>query len=214
MNRNQNLKHSNLWNMFWHNYDKLAIAARNGTPEDCEKLLKEGWKLDAKDERGRTPLMISTQNPNIDVFRFLLKSGADINVVDDNGQGVLEHVLANSKLELVKEIVEKIKVQFNNCNEKEYKEYVKSYNIRNNIAKNNNKFLASHLGIDLDNPFTPNESVNIPYVFLAAWNPDLRVLDYLEENGCDLSIGMKDDNNVFTQALESNPNPRNNRLFN
>ena len=207
MDRNQNVKHSLLWNMFWRNYDKLAIAARNGTPEDCEKLLKEGWKLDAKDKLGRTPLMIATKNPNIDVFRVLLKAGADINVVDDNGQGILEHALSNSKLEVVKEIVEKIKVQFNNFNEKEYQKYVKSYNIRNTSANNNNKFLASLIGSDLDNSFTPNEPIKIPYVFLAALNPDISVLDYLEENGCDLSIGMKDDINIFTQALKSNPNP-------
>lgn len=206
MNQNQNL-HSTLWHLFWNNYDKLAIAAKEGTPEDCEKLLKEGWKLEARNEFGLTPLMISTKNPNIEVFRFLLNAGANINVVDDNGQGLLAHAVANAKLEIVKEIAEKTNAKLNDFNYRDYKKYVERYNLMNNLAKGNNKFLASLLGYDLENQKNRYEAVNVPYVFLAACNPDLRVLDYLEENGCDLSIGMKDDINVFTGALESNPNP-------
>ena len=206
MNQNQNL-HSTLWHLFWNNYDKLAIAAREGTPEDCEKLLKEGWQLEARNELGLTPLMISTKNPNIEVFRFLLKTGANINVVDDNGQGLLAHAVANAKLEIVKEIADLTKARFNDFNYRGYKKYVERYNLINNLAKGDDKFLASLLGYDLENQKNRYEAVNVPYVFLAAMNPDLRVWDYLEEKGCDLSIGIKDDINLFTLALEDNPNP-------
>ena len=206
MNQNKNT-HSTLWHLFWNNYDKLAIAAREGSPEDCEKLLKDGWKLEARNELGLTPLMISTNNPNIEVFRFLLNAGADINIVDDNGQGLLAHAVANAKLEIVKEIADLTKARFNDFYYRGYKKYVERYNLINNLAKGDDKFLASLLGYDLENQKNRYEAVNVPYVFLAACNPDLRVLDYLEENGCDLSIGMKDDINVFTEALESNPNP-------
>ena len=202
---NQN-KHSTLWHLFWNNYDKLAIAAREGTPEDCEKLLKEGWKLESRNELGLTPLMISTKNPNIEVFRFLLKAGANINVADDKGQGILLHAISNSRLELVKEIADLIKARFNDFNYRTYKKYIEFYNIRKNLAEEN-KLLASIWGDDFENHPFPREKVTIPYVFLAATNPDLRVLDYLEENGCDLSLGIKDEINVFTQALENNPNP-------
>ena len=195
--------HSDLWKKFWLNADKLANAAREGTPEDCERLIKEGWNIESKNENGLTPLMISTKNPNPDVFRVLLKNGADLNALDDNRQGVLNHAIANSCLEIVKEVSRLTKANLKINNDEIFINNQREMLFKAMLAANEKKYGSmSDLGVN------PNElqEGRIPYIYLAAENKDLRVLDYLEENGCDLSRGYEEEN-VFTHAIECNSNP-------
>ncbi len=182
----------------------LALAAQNRTPEVCEILIKAGARLEARDKYGRTPLMMATENPNPDVFRLLLKYGADIKALDYMNQGVLNRALAYSCVELVNEIAEITNAQFTDYNYYSYiKRKAKAQALRMLVEEKPELLKEYHLlGID---PYLPKEN-KLPYIFLAARNPDLRVLDYLEKKGCDISLGTSEEN-VFTHAIAGNPNP-------
>ena len=46
------------------------------------KLLAEGARIDARDQRGRTALLAATQRNRVEVARFLIQAGADVNAKD------------------------------------------------------------------------------------------------------------------------------------
>ncbi len=183
----------------------LGIAALEGTPEICEILIKAGARLEARDKFGCTPLMLSTRNKNPDVFRLLLKYGANVNALDYMKQGVLNHALRFSSLEIVKQIAELTNANFHNYNYEIYIKNIEKMKTTRALAHKDDKFLKSLLEVGID-PELPKET-KLPYIFLAAENPDLRVLDFLEEKGCDLTLGTPEEN-IVIHALEHNPNPK------
>lgn len=182
----------------------LALAAFSESPEACEILIKAGAKLEAKDKLGCTPLMLATRNKNPDVFRLLLKYGANINALDYMKEGVLNHALRYSPLELVVEIAERTKAHFHDYNYKIYINNIEKMNKTRELARKDPDFLNMLLSVGID-PDLPKEK-KLPYIFLAAENPDLRVLDFLSEKGCDLSLGTYEEN-VASHVLENNSNP-------
>lgn len=60
----------------------LSLAAQNGYLESCKILLRNGAKVNKKDDFGRTALMDAN---NLKVIRFLLKNGAEIRLRDQYG---------------------------------------------------------------------------------------------------------------------------------
>ena len=188
-----------------NNLSPLALASIEGTPEICEILIKAGARLEAKDQKGQTPLMLSTRNKNPEVFRLLLKYGANINALDYMKQGVLNHALKNSPLEIVKEIAKLTNAHFHNYNYEIYIKNIEKMRATRYSAQNDPKFLETLLEAGID-PRLPKEK-KLPFIFLAAENPDLRVMDFLAENGCDLSLGTQEEN-VASHALENNSNPK------
>ena len=47
-----------------------------------KKLLAGGARIDARDQRGRTALLAATQRNRVEVARFLIQEGADVNAKD------------------------------------------------------------------------------------------------------------------------------------
>ena len=64
----------------------LGRAARYGRLEMIDALLAAGANVEAKDQRGRTPLMSAIQSRNPEVVRVLIAKGADVNA-RDNAEG-------------------------------------------------------------------------------------------------------------------------------
>lgn len=54
-------------------------AARWGRIEIVEQFLEEGVGVDATDEYGRTALMLASEGGQLEVMRFLIDQGADVN---------------------------------------------------------------------------------------------------------------------------------------
>lgn len=48
-------------------------------------LVEQGADVNAKDEYGRTPLYVASEEGHIDVVKYLLEHGADVKVKDKNG---------------------------------------------------------------------------------------------------------------------------------
>lgn len=87
----------------------LVLASRFGAPESqiVRLLLERGAKVDAKDRRGRTPLMRAAElgwGPSVGL---LLERRADVNARDANGAPVLTWAMGNRNLPVVATLVEK-----------------------------------------------------------------------------------------------------------
>lgn len=56
------------------------------TPQDVERAVKGGARVDARDKYGRTPLhLAASDNPNSKIIQALVRLGADINARDEDG---------------------------------------------------------------------------------------------------------------------------------
>ncbi|KIW34990.1 uncharacterized protein PV07_01717 [Cladophialophora immunda] len=67
----------------------LHLAAREGRTRILSILLRTGFRVDARDERGRTPLHHCATHGHTDAARVLLEAGASINAVDVDGISVI-----------------------------------------------------------------------------------------------------------------------------
>jgi hypothetical protein len=68
----------------------LGSAAASGDSSALERLLDQGATLDARDDLGRTPLMLATLNGQLDSVRLLLRRGANPNIADNEGSTPLQ----------------------------------------------------------------------------------------------------------------------------
>jgi hypothetical protein len=68
----------------------LRSAAASGDTAQTALLLDQGAVLDARDELGRTALMLAVIQNRPDVVRLLLDRGADPNVADNSGHSPLQ----------------------------------------------------------------------------------------------------------------------------
>ena len=60
----------------------LIAAAERGELVVVRRLLADGARIDARDQRGRTALLAATQRNRVEVARFLIQEGADVNAKD------------------------------------------------------------------------------------------------------------------------------------
>lgn len=73
----------------------LMHAAKNGLIKECEFLIHCGAKVDAKNPKGKTALMLAAhQHPN--VCQLLLKHGANVNETDADGNTALLHTYGSN----------------------------------------------------------------------------------------------------------------------
>lgn len=61
---------------------RLRDAAARGDAEAVRGALEDGADLEARDDQGRTPLLIATHGSNVDAARELIEAGADVNAKD------------------------------------------------------------------------------------------------------------------------------------
>ena len=78
----------------------LMIAVENGNKEDVIFLLSKGTKINGKDSKGKTVLMIAA-NGNKEMAELLLSKGADINIKDNEGKTALMIAAFYGRTEIV-----------------------------------------------------------------------------------------------------------------
>src|SRR5438270_6246420 len=61
---------------------EMIAAAERGELPVVRRLLADGARIDARDQRGRTALLAATHRNRVDVARFLIQEGADVNAKD------------------------------------------------------------------------------------------------------------------------------------
>jgi hypothetical protein len=69
---------------------ELQIAAESGNALLATKLLDRGASVNARDEDGRTPLMLAVAQGRLEIVRLLLQRGADPNAADYSGKTPLQ----------------------------------------------------------------------------------------------------------------------------
>lgn len=82
-------------------------SAEKGDHNAVLLFLSSGVDIDTRDERGWTPLMISTFNGKEEVALLLIRSGADVRAKDTAGYGPLHWAAFNGYSRVVKLLVEK-----------------------------------------------------------------------------------------------------------
>ena len=60
----------------------MIAAAERGELPVVRNLFRDGARIDARDQRGRTALLAATQRNRVEVARFLIQEGADVNAKD------------------------------------------------------------------------------------------------------------------------------------
>lgn len=68
----------------------LESAIAQGDVSQTASLLDQGAVIDARDQAGRTPLMLAVTQDKLEIVRLLLSRGADPNVADNTGQTPLQ----------------------------------------------------------------------------------------------------------------------------
>jgi hypothetical protein len=83
-------------------------SAEDGNRKIVGTFLSAGREIiDVRDERGWTPLMISSFNGNEEVARLLIDSGADIHIKDKSGYSPIHWSAFNGYTEIVKLLITK-----------------------------------------------------------------------------------------------------------
>jgi uncharacterized protein len=63
-------------------------------------LLNQGAAIDARDEAGRTPLMLAVTQGRLEIVRLLLARGADPNAADNAGRTPLQQARQQNSPEI------------------------------------------------------------------------------------------------------------------
>ncbi len=79
----------------------VYVAARNGTPADIQNAILIGGNLNSRLGYGTTPLMIAAFYGRTDNVAFLLKKGANPNVVCPRGETALKWAMQNKHSDVV-----------------------------------------------------------------------------------------------------------------
>lgn len=80
---------------------ELLDAAAKGDVVAIVRSLKSGVKIDARDEAGRTPLLIATHNNRVAAARALIEAGADVNAKDNIADTPYLYAGAEGRIEIL-----------------------------------------------------------------------------------------------------------------
>ena len=78
----------------------LQSAAARGDVAQATSLLNQGAAIDARDEAGRTPLMLAVTQGQLEIVRLLLARGADPNAADNAGHTPLQQARQQNSPEI------------------------------------------------------------------------------------------------------------------
>ena len=77
----------------------IHAAARQGKIEAVKQHLTDGVGVNAKAERGRTPLHFAAHVGHKEIVELLIANGADVNAKDDDGDTPLDWAIFNKQTE-------------------------------------------------------------------------------------------------------------------
>lgn len=75
----------------------------DGYPGESINLLVNGEPLSAKFKK-KSPILIAVETARIEIFNVLINHGADVNVTDNKGRGILHYAALYGRVEIIKEI--------------------------------------------------------------------------------------------------------------
>lgn len=81
---------------------ELHMAAEKGDAASIAGLLAKGAKIDARDESGRTALLIATHANQIEAAKVLIEAGADVNAKDNINDSPYLYAGARGHVEILR----------------------------------------------------------------------------------------------------------------
>jgi uncharacterized protein len=81
---------------------ELIATAERGDTAGVRQLLQAGANINARDERGRTPVMAATHGNRVDTVAALIQAGADINIRDNRLDNPFLYAGAEGLLDILK----------------------------------------------------------------------------------------------------------------
>ncbi|RJP15979.1 MAG: VWA domain-containing protein [Candidatus Abyssobacteria bacterium SURF_5] len=84
----------------------LDAAANEDGADAVKEEVRKGADLNAKDARGRTPLMLAAMNGHAETVKALLASGAKVDAQDNDGYTALMHAVQSGHADIVKLLLE------------------------------------------------------------------------------------------------------------
>jgi ankyrin repeat protein len=82
--------------------NNLISAAERGDTAGVRQLLQDGANIEARDQRGRTPVMAATHGNRVDTVAALIQAGADINIRDNQLDNPFLYAGAEGLLDILK----------------------------------------------------------------------------------------------------------------
>jgi ankyrin repeat protein len=79
---------------------EFLVAMRCGRTEDVNECLKKGASVNAKDDVGRTALMLAAKRGSWGVCGLLVENGADVSAKDKNGVDAAAKARSNLYMDL------------------------------------------------------------------------------------------------------------------
>jgi ankyrin repeat protein len=87
----------------------LVDAAEEGNLEKVKLLLKQGRSINERDPRfkfGWTPLIAAIYQQNTNVVHYLIASGADVNIPDNDGEtAIMRAMVSDENLDVLKDLI-------------------------------------------------------------------------------------------------------------
>lgn len=80
----------------------LLAAADRGDTAMIKSLLAAGADMAARDEHGRTPLLLATRGNHVEAAALLIAAGADVNAKDDQQDSAYLYAGAEGRTEILK----------------------------------------------------------------------------------------------------------------
>lgn len=87
-------------------YETIWDSAQYGAVADIDTHLRHGVAVNARDQQGRTPLMVAAGAGQLQAVRALLKRGAGVSVTDAGGQTAAFKAAAGGHLEVVQYLID------------------------------------------------------------------------------------------------------------
>jgi ankyrin repeat protein len=91
----------------WFEVEKLHIAADEGDLDEVRRLVSEGYPVTEFDELSMTPLHYAAKGNHLEMARFLIEAGADVNAREEAkiGETPLGEVAANCSYEMAELLI-------------------------------------------------------------------------------------------------------------
>lgn len=182
-----------------NNLSLMHFATNNKNPEIIKTLLDLGCAPDIVNSNKETPLMMAaSDNPNPGISYYLIKAGASLTQRDDSGWTPLHRSIQNRNHQLYKMFLDMgADPKTENDEGADILKLALRYGDLNMVKE--------IIGVC---PTLDKVNNGLTSVMYAASNPDISVLEFLDNIGCDLKNSA--DPNAFSilyYAIRNNPNP-------
>lgn len=160
----------------------LHKAVSEGNEEWIRKNIEE-YDLDGKSNNGNTPLMVAAIRGNVNIAKILIDNGANIEIKSDKGTPVLIFAALHNRFEMVRYLIEVVKV---NPNVVDAYEFTALMTAARKGYEDIVKYLLQNQDV-LDDIDHKSKKGNTAYS-LAKIHKNAKIMKLLENAGADVNV--------------------------